>query len=489
MQSTFFTRSNSYNTYLLNTDTKCIHLVHPYLPFIYFNSKERVNEISKEDQEYYSRKLSYYKKHNIISEDTLISEKEQFLLTRKTVEDAIANTSQLVFETTEQCNLKCKYCIYGEYYSKNTSRVSKKMPELLATTVIDYLSDKQSSNLNKSLNNTLHISFYGGEPLMNESLMSRSIDYIKNGKFENRKIRYSMTTNGTLIDKNIELLTQNNIHLLVSLDGNESNNEYRVYANQQNSFAKIMSNINSLQNNYPDYFEHNVNFNAVLHNKNSVESLYNFFQDNYNKRPNISELNNSGILDEKKEEFALSYRNKSESLHQSENYSDIEKEMFIEAPSYNSVVTFLHQYLQFIYRSYEDLLIGNKRKKVIATGTCIPFAKKMFLTVDGKILPCERISHKYALGKVNEKGVDIDIENVVEKYNTYYKSLYKQCSSCYRHDSCIQCVFYLDNLDEKPVCHGHMNAREFANYVSNNISFLEEKSEDYFRIMKEVVIN
>jgi uncharacterized protein len=34
---------------------------------------------------------------------------------------ALANLPQLVFEITDACNLKCKYCGYGEFYDDNVT--------------------------------------------------------------------------------------------------------------------------------------------------------------------------------------------------------------------------------------------------------------------------------------------------------------------------------------------------------------------------------
>lgn len=31
----------------------------------------------------------------------------------------LANLPQLVFEVTDSCNLKCKYCAYGEFYGSS----------------------------------------------------------------------------------------------------------------------------------------------------------------------------------------------------------------------------------------------------------------------------------------------------------------------------------------------------------------------------------
>lgn len=45
----------------------------------------------------------------------------------------------------------------------------------------------------------------------------------------------------------------------------------------------------------------------------------------------------------------------------------------------------------------------------------------MFITVRGKILACERIDQKYALGTVTPNGVFIDLEKVASLYTNFYK--------------------------------------------------------------------
>jgi uncharacterized protein len=41
---------------------------------------------------------------------------------------SLANLPQLVFEITDVCNLKCKYCAYGEFYDDYDSREDKMSP-------------------------------------------------------------------------------------------------------------------------------------------------------------------------------------------------------------------------------------------------------------------------------------------------------------------------------------------------------------------------
>ena len=50
-------------------------------------------------------------------------------ITSEKVTNLIANLPQLVFEVTDACNLKCKYCAYGELYNDYDKRENKKYLE------------------------------------------------------------------------------------------------------------------------------------------------------------------------------------------------------------------------------------------------------------------------------------------------------------------------------------------------------------------------
>jgi uncharacterized protein len=47
---------------------------------------------------------------------TLYTTKNFLEYRSKDIINSISNTSQVVFEVTGMCNLKCKYCVYGEFY-------------------------------------------------------------------------------------------------------------------------------------------------------------------------------------------------------------------------------------------------------------------------------------------------------------------------------------------------------------------------------------
>lgn len=399
----------------------------------------------------------------------------------------LANLKQLVFEVTDDCNLQCKYCAYGELYNDYDDRNKQNLRVSIAKNTIDYLKEFWNSPYNMSAKSHMYISFYGGEPLLNMPFIKEVIRYIEDQDIPHRQFSFSMTTNAVLLERYMDYLVEKNFNLLISLDGNEYNSSYRVNKAGRNAFADISKNVESLRHKYPDFFEEKVNFNAVLHNRNSTQEIYAFFKENYGKLPAIGELNNMGVRPDKIELFQQTYRNSYESLHQAENYEAIEKDMFIKAGTYQTLTTFIHQHSGFVFHDYPDLLFGKPSKRV-PTGTCTPFSRKMFITVNGKIMPCERIGQQFSLGSVTEAGVVLDLEAIAGRYNAYFAKLENQCSKCYKSNSCIQCIFNLPELDASPRCHGFMNRQGFDDYQKTQMDFLRQHPEDYYRIMQEVIV-
>lgn len=122
------------------------------------------------------------------------------------------NLTQLILQVTQNCNLRCDYCIYsGGYYTRTHS--NKKMNFELAKSGIDYLI-KHSRNSQK-----LFLGFYGGEPLLEFNLIKKCIEYIEQ-EGEGKKFDYVITTNATLInDEILEFFVKNDFKVTISLDG------------------------------------------------------------------------------------------------------------------------------------------------------------------------------------------------------------------------------------------------------------------------------
>ncbi len=444
---------------------------------------------SKEEIQY------YYQKYLILKENghfTEIDQKEKLggVIEPETIERNLANSKQVVFEVTDSCNLDCRYCGYGEFYSDYDRRGNKKLDIRSAKQLLNYLAELWNSSLNHSRDRTIFISFYGGEPLLNFPFIKAIVETIEQFSSRHNRFAFSMTTSALLLEKYMDFLVEKNFKLLLSLDGNEKNNVYRTFKNGKPAYKSILRNVKTLQKKYPDYFRRHVNFNAVLHNKNSVSDIYHYFKTRFGKIPTIGELNTNGIKESQKEEFREAYANVYESLHQSEDYRPIEKDMFIKLPEASAVLQFLHFNNDFCFTNYNGLLYFNSDVKHVPTGTCSPFSKKIYITVNGKLLPCERIGQQFGLGYITPEGVELDYAKIADKYNAYFDKLRKQCSVCRNTNACIQCIFNLDSIDDKKtVCYGLMTEKNYARRLSSTIGYIEEHPEIYSKILRKVTVD
>lgn len=297
-----------------------------------------------------------------------------------------------------------------------------------------------------------------------------------------------MTTNALLLKRNIEYLARHNFKILISLDGNKKHNSYRVFSNGEESFKYVYENVMYVKTYFPEYYKSNINFNSVLHNRNSISEIFNYIKAEFAKVPNIEELNNTGIKKEKMDEFYCTYKNASESLYQAEDYKQIRKEMFTKLGEIMSLSLFLLKYSGNFFDSYNDLIFSDSNLKYTPTGTCIPFGKKMYLTVKGKILTCEKIGQQFALGKVSASQVDLQLDTIVEKYNKYYQKVIFQCKECYNADTCVQCLYNLTNLNTRPICHGFTNKTNFQKDLYLNMEYLDNNAGLYNELIKELMI-
>jgi Arylsulfatase regulator (Fe-S oxidoreductase) len=440
-------------------------------------------------QDYYIKKLNYLKKYKWIGNN---NNQVSFIdLNAKDVKLELANISQVIFEVTDSCNLKCKYCGYGDLYNNYDIRQNRKLDPEKAVKLLDYLNNLWNSEDNKSYKKKVHISFYGGEPLLNMIFIKKIISYVEGLNNKNREFVFSMTSNALLLDQHMDYIVNKNFELLISLDGNSNNTIYRVDKQNKPVFDSLIKNIDLLRNKYPDYFHKNVNFNAVLHDKNSVNEIIDFIKNRYSKIPTIGELNTSGIKEEKKETFWKMYKNKKKDILESYDSEKVLEEMFVESTDYRNLVLFLYTYSGYIYKNYNDLFQIKKKEKeeFIPTGTCIPFSRKLFITAYGKIFPCERIGHKYSLGNITDNSINLDYEDIKNKYNSFYKKVKHQCKFCYLYRTCPTCIFNINSQENNnSYCTDFTNERSFKKYLSEQMSFLENHSFKYKYIMNNILV-
>ena len=409
-------------------------------------------------------------------------------ISHKDIRYYLLNLRQLVFEVTERCNLICQYCGYSELYQGNDIRTGKYISFARAKLIIDYLYNLWKDEYSVESNRELTISFYGGEPLMNVPFIKQVINYIEGLEKTGLIYTYSMTTNAMLLGQYMDYLVEKDFKLLISLDGDEFAQSYRIDHSGKNSFDSVFLNIKLLQEKYPEYFKNNIKFNSVLHNRNEVEAIYQFIREKFGKIPRIVPLNDVGISEDRKDDFLKMYRNPVESFYHSSNCEGIESEMLMNAPRFAQLADYLLYQSGNNYQTYNELYI-NKYDFPITTGTCMPFSKKMFVTVSGKILPCERISQQFSLGQVYEDRVELNEEIVADKHNYCVLKYAKQCFDCASNRFCMQCVYQMDDICKDDLhCPAFSSMEELERGNEEIFQFLEEYPHYYRRILEEVKI-
>lgn len=441
---------------------------------------------SKEERNYYDKKYRFLKENGYFDR---INQRERIKgrYTGEAIENRLYNNNNLVFEVTNCCNLECSYCIYGDLYRGFAQRKNEHLSMAKAKTLFDYMVEKWNSPKNRFYNKEIRIGFYGGESLLNFPFIKEMVRYARNTQLEGHHFTFGLTTNGTLLDKHMEYLAENRFHILVSLDGDEKSNGFRVFQDGRPIYKKVFDNIEKLRRRFPGYFEQYVNFNTVLHRLNSIQGIYDFFKTNYNKIPHITEVSLTNVKNDKKEVVNKLYRGIDDSLKQAKNRKELQNDLDTGLPVQSQLSRLIYRYSGDIYKKIEDLLPGCT-KSTIPTASCVPLKRRVFLTVDGNILPCERVSHRHIMGRVTEDKVDIDFDKIAEKYNRYFDLLEEQCRECCGIDSCFICVLKLENPGKEKQCQYMMPQRILEHYLSETLSFIEENPGNYKKVIEEIFV-
>lgn len=440
-----------------------------------------------EREEYYRKKADYLRRHGLLDEkakeNTVFEYKK---LTREVIDSSIVGTRQVIFEVTDACNLECEYCGYGGLYSNHDSRMGEKIDFALFESTMQYLYSVWQKDGGRKSRHTIRITFYGGEPLLNFPFIQKAVEYIESHPFPGKKFIYSMTTNAVLLDRYMSFLADKKFELLLSLDGDRQNHSYRKTHSGENSFDTVFENVKRLYDAYPAYFKEYVNFNAVLHNRNSVGGVFEFILKEFGKVPFVNELNTAGINPSRKKEFWEMFSSKTESENKTVG-ENLKKTYLNCSNTYIRTIKLLHSLEVKQYnRSFQDLLdlhddLSYERNgSIFLTGTCIPFSRKIFVSVTGKLYPCERIGNEIDFGKVTVGGVLVNYDNIVSVYNSLYEKHARKCRSCKALGSCPLCA--VSDLNSDMFC-GRYDSVWNNERWAETFDFLRNNSRCYKNIL------
>ena len=140
----------------------------------------------------------------------------------------------LCIHIAHTCNLNCSYCFasQGKYHGDRAM-----MSFEVGKRAFDFLIENSGNRRN------LEVDFFGGEPLMNFDVVKKLVEYARSiEKQHNKNFRFTLTTNGMLIDDDvIDFANREMSNVVLSLDGRkEVHDRYRVDYAGQGSWEKIV---------------------------------------------------------------------------------------------------------------------------------------------------------------------------------------------------------------------------------------------------------
>jgi len=118
----------------------------------------------------------------------------------------------LCVHLAHDCNMRCAYCFASD---GSYGRSRGLMGADTARAAIDFVTGASAGRTN------IEIDFFGGEPLLNFGVLKQTVDYArKSEKVTGKKFRFTLTTNGLLLDDDvINYVNAEMDNLVLSIDG------------------------------------------------------------------------------------------------------------------------------------------------------------------------------------------------------------------------------------------------------------------------------
>ena len=342
-------------------------------------------------------------------EEVLELQKEGLLFTPDIYENYIFDfknrptvVKALCLHIAHDCNLACQYCFAeeGEYHGRRalmSFEVGKK--------ALDFLVANSGNRVN------LEVDFFGGEPTMNWQVVKDLVLYGRSlEKEHNKKFRFTLTTNGVLLnDEIMEFANKEMANIVLSIDGRkEVNDKMRPFRGGQGSydtivpkFLKVAESRNQMNYYVRGTFTHNnLDFSEdVLH----LADL------------GFQQISVEPVVAKPEDWYAI----KEEDIPTlKEEYDKLAKEM-IRRRKEGRGFNFFHFMIDL-----EGGPCVAKRLSGCGSGT-----EYLAVTPWGDLYPCHQFvgQEQFLMGNVDEGIVNKDLQNEFKCCNVYAKDKCKKC--------------------------------------------------------------
>jgi uncharacterized protein len=185
-----------------------------------------------------------------------------------TLKTAKKSTINIIFHTTDKCNLTCPYC----YLDKEREHLSREDGRLYLERIFDITKSYEQ----------IELTYTGGEAFLNYDVLIYLIEYSKNlAQKYNLILKQNIFTNGTLLKEDKIQQIKNiapDTNFRITLDGiEEIHNKTRYYKNKKGSFKDIENGVKLLKK-----YKLNFSFTTVInyHNWQYIPELIEYYLQN-----------------------------------------------------------------------------------------------------------------------------------------------------------------------------------------------------------------
>ena len=309
----------------------------------------------------------------------------------------------LCLHIAHTCNLNCEYCFasQGKYQGERAL-----MSFEVGKRAFDFLIENSGTRRN------LEVDFFGGEPLMNFDVVKQLVAYARSiEKAHNKNFRFTLTTNGMLIDDDvIDFCNKEMSNVVLSLDGRkEVHDRFRVDYAGNGSYDKILPKFKRLveKRGGKDYYMRGTFTHANTDFTNDIFHMADL---------GFTELSMEPVVCPPGDKYALT---EDDLPIVKEQYEILAKEM-LKRKKEGRPFTFYHYML--------DLKNGPCIYKRI-TG-CGSGTEYMAVTPWGELFPCHQFvgDEKYSLGNIYDGIKNKAVQDEFRYCNAYAR---KECKDCW----------------------------------------------------------
>ncbi len=301
------------------------------------------------------------------------------------------------------CNLNCEYCFasQGKYHGERAL-----MSFEVGKRALDFLIENSGTRHN------LEVDFFGGEPLMNWDVVKQLVAYAREQeKIHNKNFRFTLTTNGMLIDDDvIEFSNKEMSNVVLSLDGRkEVHDRLRKDYTGRGSYDIILPKFKEFveRRGNKSYYMRGTFTHANTDFTNDIFHMADMGFTELSMEPVVCAPSDASALTN--EDLPVLF----------EQYEILAKEM-IKRKREGRPITFYHYML--------DLKHGPciyKRISGCGSGT-----EYVAVTPTGDIYPCHQFvgDEKYLLGNIYDGISNTEVQNEFKLCNAYAR---KECEDCW----------------------------------------------------------